>query len=325
MVKAVCIHEHGDASVMRFENVTIGAPGPGDVLLRQTAIGLNFIDIYNRSGTYPLESFPSILGYEGAGVVEAIGENVSEFELGDRVAYCSSSIGAYSEVRLISADELVKLPDTIDDEAAAAMMLQGLTAQYLIRTTYRVQPGDKVLFHAAAGGVGLIACQWLKHLGATIIGTVGSDEKAKLAKAHGCDHTILYRSENVVNRVHELTNTEGVSVVYDGVGKDTFYDSLDCLRPLGMLVSFGNASGPIESFDPAILAQKGSLFLTRPILFHYNSNRKDLLANAKELFEVVESGIVKIEINQRFPLAEAEKAHRQLEGRQTTGSTILLP
>jgi len=325
MTKAICIHETGGADVLRYEDVEVGAPGPGQVRLKQTAIGLNYIDVYFRSGLYPLPSFPCVIGLEGAAVVEAVGEAVTELKEGDRVAYASPPAGAYAEARLMPADRLVKLPDAISDRQAAAMMLQGMTVEYLIRRTYRVEPGDTVLLHAAAGGVGLIACQWLNHLGATIIGTVGSEEKAALAKAHGCHHTINYREEDFAARVREITDGDGVPVVYDSIGKSTFEGSLNCLRPRGLMVTFGNASGPVSDFNTGILAQKGSLYLTRPTLFTYTASRQDLLASAGALFDVVQSGKVKIEINQTYPLAEAAQAHRDLEDRKTTGSTILLP
>lgn len=325
MTKAIRIHETGGADVLRFEDVDVGAPGDGEVRLQQSAVGLNFIDIYLRTGLYPLPGLPCVIGLEGAGVVAAVGNGVTDFKEGDRVAYASPPPGAYAEARLMPADRLVKLPDDISDQQAAAMMLQGMTVEYLIRRTYRVEPGDTVLFHAAAGGVGLIACQWLKHLGVTVIGTVGSEEKAALAKAHGCHHTINYRDEDFVARVREITDGAGVPVVYDSIGQSTFEGSLDCLRPRGLMVSFGNASGPVTGLNPGILAQKGSLYLTRPTLFTYNASREDLLASAGALFEVVQSGTVKIEINQTYPLAEAAQAQQDLEDRKTTGSTVLLP
>ena len=325
MTKAIRIHETGGAEVLRYEDVEVGRPGPGEVRLTQSAIGLNFIDIYLRSGLYPLPSLPSVIGLEAAGTVEEVGAGVSDFAPGDRVAYASPPPGAYAEERLMPADRLVALPDEISDRQAAAMMLQGMTVEYLIRRTYRVEPGDTVLFHAAAGGVGLIACQWLNHLGVTVIGTVGSAEKAALAKAHGCHHTINYREEDFAARVKEITDGAGVPVVYDSIGKDTFEASLDCLRPRGVMVSYGNASGPVTAFNPGILAQKGSLYLTRPTLFTYTASRADLLATAEALFDVVRAGAVKIEINQTYPLAEAAQAQRDLEARKTTGSTILLP
>ncbi|HRX61425.1 MAG TPA: quinone oxidoreductase [Candidatus Competibacter sp.] len=325
MPKAIRIHEYGGPEVLRWEEVEVGDPGPGQLRVRHAAVGLNYIDVYHRTGLYPLPSLPWTLGMEGAGQVEAVGEGVTEFKVGDRVAYASPPVGAYAEVRLIPADRVVALPDTIDDRTAAAMMLQGMTAQYLLRRTYRVRPGDAILLHAAAGGVGLIASQWARDLGATVIGTVGSDDKAELARAHGCHHVIVYSRENFAERVREITGGQGVAVVYDSVGQATFMGSLDCLRPLGTMVSFGNASGPVPPFEPGILAAKGSLFLTRPSLMHYTAKRADLVASAAELFEVVGNGVVKIEVRQTYPLAETAQAHRDLEARQTTGSTVLLP
>ena len=324
LVHAIRIHQTGGPEAMRWEAVEVGDPGPGQVRLRHTAVGLNFIDTYHRSGLYPVP-LPSGIGLEGAGVVEAVGEGVTEFKPGDRAGYCSGPIGAYAEARLFPAERLIKLPAGIDDRTAAAMLLQGLTAQYLLRRTHRVKAGETILVHAAAGGVGQILSQWGKHLGATVIGTVGSEDKARLAKAAGCDHVILYRQEKVSERVRALTQGAGVPVVYDGVGKDTFMDSLDCLAPLGLMVTFGNASGPVPPFEPAILSQKGSLFLTRPTLMHYTAKRSDLLGAAAELFEVVQKGAVKISVNQTFPLKEAVAAHQALEARKTTGSTLLLP
>ncbi len=325
MTRAIRIHEPGGPEALRWEEVEVGEPGDGQVRLAHNAVGLNYIDVYHRSGLYPLPELPVTIGLEAAGTVEAVGPGVVELSPGDRVAYASPPVGAYAEARLMPADRVVKLPDGISDTQAAGMMLQGMTVHYLIRRTYRVQPDDTVLLHAAAGGVGLIACQWLKHLGATVIGTVGSEEKAALARDHGCDHTILYKSESVSERVRELTGGAGVPVVYDSVGKDTFEGSLDSLAPLGMLVSFGNASGPVPPFEPGILAAKGSLFFTRPTLMTYTARREDLVAAAEELFAVVASGAVKIEVNQTYPLAETAQAHRDLEARKTTGSTVLLP
>ncbi len=325
MTHAIRIHETGGPEVLTWEAVEVGAPGPGEVRVEQTAVGLNFIDVYHRTGLYPLPALPAAIGMEAAGQVEAVGEGVNDLKAGDRVAYAAPPPGAYAEARLMPADRLVKLPDDVSDLQAAAMMLQGMTVQYLIRRTFRVNKGDTVLFHAAAGGVGLIACQWLKHLGATVIGTVGSDDKAELARAHGCDHPVNYRTENFVERVREITDGAGVPVVYDSVGKDTFEGSLDCLAPLGMFVGFGNASGPVAPFNMGVLAQKGSLFLTRPTLMTYTAKRQDLLASANELFDVVLSGAVKVEINQTYALAETAQAHRDLEARKTTGSTVLLP
>jgi len=322
MSSAIRIHEIGGPEVLKWEEVTVGEPGPGEVRLRHGAVGLNFIDVYFRTGVYGA-NVPFTPGLEASGVVEALGEGVSDLRVGDRVAYAAPPAGAYSEERLMPADRVVKVPEGVDHEVAAAMMLKGMTAQYLLRQTYQVKAGDTILVHAAAGGVGLIACQWAKHLGATVIGTVGSDEKAELAAAHGCHHPIVYTRENLVERVKSITDGEGVPVVYDSVGKDTFMQSLDCLRPLGTMVTFGQSSGPVPSLEVGLLAAKGSLFLTRPTLMTYTAKREDLVATADELFEVVKTGAVKLEINQRFPLREAAAAHRALEGRQTTGSTIL--
>ena len=324
MSKAIRMHETGGPEVLRWEEVTIGPPGPGEVHLRQSAVGLNFIDVYHRSGLYPLPALPATPGMEGAGTVVATGEGVEGFAPGDRVAYAGLPPGAYAEERLIPAHRLVLLPDTISDQQAAGMMLQGMTVQYLLRSTFHVKPGDTILFHAAAGGVGLIACQWAKALGATVIGTVGNPEKAELARKHGCDFPLLYQEEDWVSKVKEITDGEGVPVVYDSVGGETFMKSLDCLRPLGLLASFGQASGPVAPFDPALLAAKGSLFLTRPTLMTYTADRSDLLASATDLFAVVQSGDVSIEVNQTYPLSEAAQAHRDLEARKTTGSTVLL-
>jgi len=321
---AIRIHKTGGPDVLTWEDVEVGEPAAGQVLLRQTAIGLNYIDTYHRSGLYPV-SLPSGIGLEGAAIVEKLGPDVSDFKIGDRVAYASAPIGAYAELRLYPAERLVKIPAGISDRQAAGMMLRGMTVEYLIRRTYAAKPGQSVLFHAAAGGVGLIATQWLKHLGVTVIGTAGSPEKMALAKAHGCAHVIDYRKEDVAKRVRELTGGKGVPLVYDSVGKDTFQGSLDSLAPRGMLVSFGNASGPVPAFEPAILAAKGSLFLTRPSLIHYTTTRADLLESANALFDVVTKGAVKIEVNQTHPLRSAAQAHRDLEARKTTGSTILLP
>ncbi|MGW8182398.1 MAG: quinone oxidoreductase family protein [Burkholderiales bacterium] len=323
MPYAMRIHEHGGADKMRWETVEVGDPGPGQVRVRNTAVGLNFVDIYQRNGLYPMQ-LPFTLGSEGAGVVEAVGPKVKEFKAGDRVAY-SSPLGAYAEVLLRPAERLVKIPAGVDDKAAAAMMLKGLTAQYLIRRTYRVKKGDTILMHAAAGGVGQILCQWAKHLGATVIGTVGSDEKAELAKKAGCKHVIVLAREKFAERVKEITKGKGVPVVYDGIGKDTFMDSLDCLQPMGLMASFGNASGAVPAFNPGILAQKGSLFLTRPTLVHYTAAREDLVKAARELFGVVKSGAVKIHINQTYALRDAAQAQNDLEARRTTGSTVLIP
>ncbi len=320
---AIRFHQTGGPEVLRWEEVAVGDPAPGEARVRHEAVGLNFIDTYHRGGLYPLP-LPSGLGREGAGVVEAVGDGVTDLKPGDRVAYAGGPIGAYCQVRCLPADRLLKLPDSLSFNTGAAMMLQGLTAAYLLRRTYPVQRGDKVLIHAAAGGVGLIACQWAKALGATVIGTVSTEAKAELAGKHGCDHVILYTREDVAKRVREITG-EGVAVVYDGVGKDTFMGSLDSLRPRGMLVTFGNASGAVPPFDPLLLAQKGSLFVTRPVLDHYTSKRSELVALGSELFDVVVSGQVKIEVNQTYALADAAQAHRDLEARKTTGSTILVP
>ena len=321
---AIRVHQTGGPEVMRWEDVPLADPAPGKARVRHAAVGLNFIDVYFRGGLYPMP-LPSGLGLEGAGVVEAVGEGVSEFRPGDRVAYAGGPLGAYSQVRCLPADRLLKLPECIDFQTAAAMMLQGLTSAYLLRSTYRVRPGDAVLIHAAAGGVGLIACQWAKALGATVIGTVSSEAKAELAKRHGCDHVIFYTREDVAKRVREITGGEGVAVVYDGVGKDTFIGSLDSLRMRGLLVSFGNASGPVPPIEPLLLSQKGSLYITRPVLWHYTARREDLLALGGELFEMVGSGKIKIEVNQTYALADVARAHGDLEARRTTGSTILLP
>jgi len=317
------VYEYGGPENLRWEQVQVGAPGEGQVLVRNTAIGLHFVDTYQRSGLYQT-ALPFIPGSEGAGIVEAVGPKVKELKVGDRVAY-SSPIGAYAEVLLRPAERLVKIPAGIDDKTAAAMMLKGLTAQYLLRRTYRVKKGDTILMHAAAGGVGQILCQWARALGATVIGTVGSDEKAALAKKAGCKHVIVTSREKFVERVKQITQGKGVPVVYDGVGKDTFMDSLDCLAPLGLMASFGNASGAVTQFNPGVLAQKGSLYLTRPTLITYTASREALLSAARELFAVVKSGKVKIAINQTYPLRDAAQAQRDLESRKTTGSTVLLP
>ncbi len=321
---AIRIHQTGGPEVMSWEEFAVGDPAPGEARIRHEAVGLNYIDTYHRSGLYPMP-LPSGLGLEGAGVVEAVGEGVSDLKAGDRVAYAGGPVGAYSQVRCLPAHRLLKMPEGIDFKTGAAMMLQGLTSAYLLRRTYTVQAGDAVLIHAAAGGVGLIACQWAKALGATVIGTVSNEAKAALAMAHGCDHIIYYTREDVAKRVRELTGGEGVAVVYDGVGKDTFMGSIDSLRVRGMMVSFGNASGPVALFDPLLLSQKGSLFITRPTLAHYTAKRDELVALGKELFDVVGSGKVKIEVNQTYALADAANAHRDLESRKTTGSTILVP
>jgi len=324
MTKAIQINAYGGPEMMTLVDIDVPAPGPGQVLIRQSACGLNFIDVYMRTGLYALPDLPWGLGVEAAGEVEAVGPGVVDVSVGDRVAYVSVPAGAYAARRVMDVEKLVKLPDDISDKTAAGMMLKGLTAQYLLRRTYCVKAGDTILMHAAAGGVGQIVCQWAKHLGATVIGTVGSKEKADLARALGCDHTILYREENFKDRVQDITNGVGVNVVYDSIGKDTFMDSLDSLKPLGTMVTFGNASGPVAPFEPGILAAKGSLFVTRPTLFTHIAQRKDLETMASDLFNVVSSGAVKININQQYALADAAQAHTDLEARKTTGSTILI-
>ncbi|SNS62084.1 MULTISPECIES: quinone oxidoreductase [unclassified Azospirillum] len=323
MTHAIRVHSHGGPETLRWEPVTVGQPAAGEVLIEHKAVGLNFIDVYFRTGLYPAP-LPFTPGMEGAGVVLAVGPGVDYLAPGDRVGYGNSPLGAYAEQRLIPADRLIKLPDWLDDETAAAMLLQGLTAQYLLRQTYVVKPGDTILIHAAAGGVGLLVCQWAKALGATVIGTVGSAEKAALAQAHGCHHTILYRQEDVVARVRELTGSKGVDVVYDSIGKDMFDRSLDCLKRRGLMVSFGNASGPVPPVDISILNKKGGLFITRPSLGHYAGTRDEMLAMADDLFAVVKDGTVKVNINQRFALQDAAEAHRALESRATTGATVLV-
>jgi NADPH2:quinone reductase len=325
MTKAIRIYETGGPEVMRWEDYDPGRPAAGEALVQHEAVGLNFIDVYHRNGTYPLTALPAIPGMEGAGIVTAIGEGVTEVATGDRVAYAGVPPGAYAEARLIPAHRLVKVPDAISTRQAAAMMLQGMTARYLLRGCYDVKAGNTILVHAAAGGVGLIACQWAHHLGATVIGTVGSEAKAELARSHSCHHTILYNHEDFAERTREITGGKGVDVVYDSVGQATFMKSLDCLRPMGMMVSFGQSSGLVPPFDPGLLGAKGSLFLTRPSLMTYTAERDALLEHARDLFEVVESGAVKIEIQQTYPLSEAARAHQDLEARKTTGSTILLP
>ena len=324
MTHAIRIHEHGGPDVMKWETVEVGNPGDKEIRVRHTAVGLNYIDTYHRTGLYKIP-LPSIIGREAAGVVEAVGAAVTDLKIGERVAYASAPIGSYSEARLISADRVVKIPDGVTDRQAASMMLKGMTAQYLIRHTHTVKSGDTILFHAAAGGVGLILCQWAKHLGATVIGTVGSEEKAALAKANGCHHVINYRSEDFVARVAEITGGKKCAVVYDGVGKDTFMKSLDCVRPRGLVALFGNASGKVEPLDLGVLAGKGSLFVTRPTLDTHVATRAELIATANDLFDVVGRGIVKIEVNQSYALKDAALAHRDLEARKTTGSTVLIP
>ncbi len=324
MTKAFRFYETGGSDVLRFEDVELGKPGVGEVRLRQEAVGLNYIDIYFRAGVYPAPSLPSGLGLEGSGVIEAVGDGVTDLAVGDRVAYAAQPLGAYAEARVMPAKGLVKIPDGISFDLAAAAMLQGMTAQYLLRRTYHVKKGDTILIHAAAGGVGQIVCQWAKHLGATVIGTVGSKEKADIAKSKGCDYPILYREEKVSERVKEITNGQGVEVVYDSVGKDTFDDSLDCLKRLGMMVSFGQSSGAVPPVPLKALAP-GAYFLTRPSVFQYTATREELLATANELFDVLKSGVVKIDVGAKYALADAKQAHNDLEGRKTTGSVILKP
>jgi NADPH2:quinone reductase len=323
MPYVIRIHENGGPEKLQWEEVDVRDPGPGEVRVRNTAVGLNFIDTYHRSGLYPMQ-LPLTLGGEGAGVVEAVGPRVKDLKVGDRVAY-AGPLGSYSEVLLRPADRMVKIPSGVDDSTAAAMMLKGMTAWYLCRRTYRVKKGDTIVVHAAAGGVGQILCQWAKYLGATVIGTVGSEEKVALAKKAGCKHVIVMSKEKLPERVKAITKGKGVPVVYDGVGKDTFMDSLDCLSPLGLMASFGNASGPVPPVNIGILATKGSLFLTRPTLANYIATREELLTAARELFNVVKKGVVKIKVNQTYPLREAAQAHKDLESRKTTGSTVLLP
>jgi NADPH:quinone reductase len=324
MTKAIRIERTGGPEVMQWVDVEVAQPGPGEIRVKHHAVGLNYIDVYFRTGLYP-QPLPGSLGMEAAGVVESVGAGVTGFKPGDRVAYAARPPGAYCEARVMAAAGVVKLPDRLSFEQGAAMMLQGMTAQYLLRRTYPVQAGQTILIHAAAGGVGLIVCQWAKALGATVIGTVGSDEKAKLARAHGCDHTIVYTRENFTERVREITGGAGVPVVYDSIGKDTFTGSLDALAPLGMMVSFGNSSGPIAPIDSAMLSSRGSLFFTRPTLFSYIAKREDLERSAGELFEIVQSGKVKIGVNQTYALKDVAQAHIDLEARRTTGSTVLLP
>ena len=324
MAHAIRIHACGGPEVLKWEEIAVGDPGPGEVRLRQHAVGLNYIDIYHRTGLYKLAALPAVIGMEGAGVVEAVGPDVGDLKVGDRVAY-AGVLGGYADERLIAADRLVKLPDGIDETTAAAMMLQGMTVRYLLRETYPCTSETVLLFHAAAGGVGLIACQWAKAIGATIIGTVGSEEKALLAQVNGCTHVINYSTQDYVARVHEITGGRGCDVVYDGIGKDTFPSSLDCLKPKGLWVSFGNASGPVPPFDMTILSAKGSLFATRPSLMTYIARRPDLVANASELFDMVAKGAVRIAPSRTYPLRDTAAAHRDLEARKTTGSIVLLP
>ena len=323
MPYAIHIHETGGPEQMRWEEVAVGAPGAGEVLVRNTAIGLNYIDVYFRNGLYPAP-LPATLGQEGAGIVEALGPRVKDFKVGDRVAY-AQPLGAYAELCLRPAARLVKIPQGVTEQQAAAIMLKGMTAWYLLKRTYKVRAGDTILMHAAAGGVGAILCPWAKHLGATVIGTVSSDAKAAIAKKAGCRHVIVTARENFVERVRAITKGAGVPVVYDGVGKDTFMGSIDCLAPLGLMVSFGNASGPVTQFNPLLLSQKGSLYLTRPTLFHYIAERAQLVKAAQDVFSAVKKKVFKVSINQTYPLREAAQAHRDLEARRTTGSTVLLP
>ena len=324
MPNAIRIHQTGGPEVLQWESVTVGEPGPGEVRVRHTAVGLNYIDTYHRSGLYKLP-LPSGIGLEASGVVEAVGPGVTDIAKGDRVAYCGGPPGSYAEVRVMPADKLVKLPDGVSDRSAATLMLKGLTVEYLFRQTFPLKGGETILFHAAAGGVGLIACQWARALGVTMIGTVGSDEKAALAKANGCAHTIVYTRENFVERVKELTGGQGVPVVYDSVGKDTFPASLDCLKRRGMFVSFGNTSGPIAAFDIGLLLQKGALFATRPSIAIYAATRSDLLRMADEMFALVKAGKIVSDVRQTYALKDATQAHRDLEARKTTGATLLLP
>jgi len=321
MTKAIQINEAGGADKLIWTDIEVGDPGTGEIRIKQNACGLNYIDIYVRSGLYPIESYPATIGMEAAGVIEAVGEGVTDFAVGDRVAY-PMVLGGYAEARVMSTAKVVKLPDGITDETAAAMMLKGLTAHYLLFRTYKVQPGDNILVYAAAGGVGLILCQWAKKLGATVIGCVGDEEKAALAQANGCDHPILYRDENIPARIKELTNGEGVSVAYDSIGKATFMDSLDSLKPFGILATYGNASGKVEPFDPGILAPRGSLYVTRPTLGTHTATRELLTEGTDRLFATVQSGDVKISINQTYALSDARQAHEDLEARKTTGSTV---
>jgi NADPH:quinone reductase len=324
MPNAIRFHQVGGPEVLQFESVSVGDPGPGQARIRHTAVGLNYIDTYQRSGLYKLP-LPSGIGSEAAGVVEAVGPDVGELKVGDRVAYSGGAPGAYAEARVMPIDRLVKLPEGVSDRSAATLMLKGLTVQYLLRQTYTVKAGETILLHAAAGGIGLIACQWARALGATVIGTVGSDAKAELAKANGCTHTIVYTRENFVEKVKEITGGRGVPVVYDAVGKDTFPGSLDCLSPRGLFVSFGNSSGPVPPFELLLLSQKGSLYATRPTLATYTAKRADLLKMAEEMFALVQSGKLKNDARQTYALKDAAQAHRDLESRKTTGSTVLIP
>ena len=325
MPKAIRMETTGGTEVLKWVDIDPGQPGPGEALVRHAAVGLNFIDVYHRTGLYPLPALPATPGLEGAGTVEAIGEGVTEVGVGDRVAYAGIPPGAYAEQRIIPAHRLIQLPESLSFEQGAAMMLQGMTARYLLRGCYDVKAGDKILFHAAAGGVGSIACQWAKHLGATVIGTVGSPEKADLARANGCDYPILYNEEDFAERVKEITDGQGVDAVYDSVGQATIMKSLDCLRPMGMMVTFGQSSGAIAPLDLGLLAAKGSLFITRPSLMTYTAARQDLLEHAQDLFEVVTTGAVKIEVRQKYSLSDAATAHEDLEARRTSASSILVP
>ncbi|MGD0142013.1 MAG: quinone oxidoreductase [Rhizomicrobium sp.] len=323
-MKAIRFSKTGGPEVLALEDIELAPPGPGQVRVHHTVIGVNFIDTYQRSGLYPV-ALPSGLGLEAAGMVEALGSDVRTLKIGDRVAYCSGPLGAYAEANNVAADRVVKLPSSITDEAAAASLLKGMTAQYLLKRTHPLQRGETILFHAAAGGVGLIACQWAKHLGATVIGTVGSESKIALAKTNGCDHVLNTREDGWSKKLRELTGGKGVPVVYDSIGKDTWASSLDCLAIRGLMVSFGNASGAVPAVEPGILSAKGSLYLTRPTLAHYTRDAKELQATADDLFEVVGSGAVKIAVHQRFKLAEARQAHEALHSRDTTGATVLIP
>ena len=325
MTQCMRVHATGDSDKLQWQDAALTEPGADEIQIRHTAVGLNFIDIYFRTGTYPAPQLPFTPGLEAAGVVEKIGAEVRDLRVGDRVAYASAPLGAYAEARNFPAARAVKIPDGIDEQIAAAIMLKGMTAHYLLRSTYRVQASDTILFHAAAGGVGLIACQWAKHLGATVIGTVGSDKKAELARANGCKHVINYTRENFVERVKEITDGAGVPVVYDSVGQDTFLDSLDCLQPRGTMVSFGQSSGSVEKLDIGILSTKGALYVTRPTLVYYTASRDELLYRANEVFAAVRAGSIAIQVNQTYPLRDAARAHRDLENRRTTGCTLLLP
>ena len=324
MSHAVRVHRAGGPEVLEYTQVETPAPGPGEVLIRQSAIGVNFIDVYQRTGLYPVPT-PYTPGQGGAGVIEVVGEGVTRFKIGERVAVASPPLGAYAEFRVVNAGRVVKLPDGVSEEQAAAAMVKGMTVEYLLNRTYQVKQGETILFHAIAGGVGLIACQWAKALGAIVIGTAGSAEKCALAKEYGCDHVINYRTENFAERVRDITDGKGVPVVYDSVGKDTFMASLDCLQPRGLMVSFGNSSGPVESFAPGTLSSKGSLYLTRPSLWHYTANDREYELSANALFRMIERGKIKISVNRRYALKDAAQAHRDLEARKITGSAVLQP